>query len=72
MNHDITHCTNTQCPQASSCRRSTIHFSKFPPPTQWISYASFAPDPKTGKCEDFWPLDTIEQGIHYKQKEESK
>ena len=60
MNHDITHCPNIKCPQASTCRRSTIHFAAFPPTTKWISYAGFAPDSKTGVCEHYWPNEETE------------
>lgn len=70
MNHDITHCPNTKCPKASFCRRSTIHFVKFPPPTKWISYAGFTPDPETGVCKHYWPLDTIDLDIQTTQEPE--
>jgi len=68
--HDYTHCTNIRCPQASTCRRSTIHFSIFTPRAKWIS--QFTPDPETGICKYYWPLDTIELDIQTSNQEPEK
>ena len=70
MKHDYTHCENTRCPQASFCRRSTIHFSTFAPRARW--YSKFAPDPKTGICVYYWPLDTIDLDIQTSDPENKK
>ena len=68
MNHDIAHCPNTKCSQASTCWRSTIHVSHNPGEYWW--YSKFAPDKKTGICNYYWPFDTIEFSIQTTNPEE--
>lgn len=47
---DITMCENKDCPLKQSCYRYTAI------PSRYQSYANFAPDLLSGKCEDFWPI----------------
>jgi len=62
MSNDITFCANSDCPKAPVCRRSRKFIIRQTPPVP-LSFAAFAPDPETGECESYWPIDTIDIGL---------
>jgi hypothetical protein len=48
---DISMCTNRECPSHKDCYRFRAI------PDEWQSFMSSVPDPRTGKCGYFWPID---------------
>lgn len=69
MNYDITWCANHKCPKRGTCRRNTDFIVN---PPHELSYAVFEVNPKTGKCDSYWPLDTIELDIQTTNQEKGK
>lgn len=51
---DISMCKSKLCPLKDSCYRYTAK------PSDWQSYADFAPDDK-GKCDYFWDNESKKQ-----------
>lgn len=51
---DISACVNGSCPKRLSCYRFRCRWSEY-----WQSFADFSPDPLTGACMSFIPLDPL-------------
>lgn len=64
IGHDYCHCDNDRCPLTEKCLRSTTHLATFRG-AKW--YSHFSPDPETGVCRYFWPIDTQENKEHDKK-----
>ena len=67
MKHDYTLCENTNCPQTLTCLRCPVNVLQRPGEHYW--YSKFAPDPKTGVCEYYWPLGTFKLNLQNENQE---
>ena len=66
---DITNCLNDKCPLKKSCCRF-VHLESLTRIQLWCG--RFSPDPETGICKHYWPLDTIELDIQTTNQEKGK